>query len=118
MYAHLSIGEMQTVRYSLLNFLQGHRVRVSVFLRQKVQNADGTFVIPTSGPVPPGNELHIDGFCNISLIWPNSENHTTHSLTKDKPQVICCALFMLIWLVLEHCMYTPHNLWISLQVVI
>jgi len=37
--------------------LHGHRVRVSVFLRQKVQNIDGTFVIPTSGPVPPGNTI-------------------------------------------------------------
>jgi hypothetical protein len=37
--------------------LHGHRVRVSVFLRQKVQNTDGTFVIPTSGPVPPGNTI-------------------------------------------------------------
>ncbi|KDR19623.1 Protein OSCP1 [Zootermopsis nevadensis] len=57
MYAHLSIGEMQNVKYSLLNFLQGHRVRVSVFLRHKVQNTDGTFVIPTSGPVPAGCEI-------------------------------------------------------------
>ncbi|KAJ9577112.1 hypothetical protein L9F63_006320 [Diploptera punctata] len=57
MYAHLSIGEMQTLRYNLLNFLQGHRIRVSVFLRQKVQNADGTFIIPTSGPVPAGCEV-------------------------------------------------------------
>ncbi|XP_069668604.1 protein OSCP1 isoform X2 [Periplaneta americana] len=56
-YAHLSIGEMQTLRYTLLNFLQGCRVRVSVFLRQKVQNADGTFVIPTCGPVPAGCEV-------------------------------------------------------------
>ena len=30
---------------------------MSVFLRQKVQNTDGTFVIPTSGPVPPGNTI-------------------------------------------------------------
>jgi hypothetical protein len=58
MYGHLSIGEMQTLRNSLLNFLQGHRVRVSVFLRQKVQNTDGTFVVPISGPVPPGNEVN------------------------------------------------------------
>jgi hypothetical protein len=77
MYAHLSIGEMQAVRYSLLNFLQGHRVRVSVFLRQKVQNTDGTFVIPTSGPVPPGNELYINGFHNISMIRSSSENCTS-----------------------------------------
>jgi hypothetical protein len=46
--------------------LQGHRVRVSVFLRQKVQNTDGTFIIPTSGPVPPGNAIKdlliINGF--------------------------------------------------------
>ncbi|PSN51191.1 Protein OSCP1 [Blattella germanica] len=57
MYAHLSIGEMQTLRYSLLNFLQGHRIRVSVFLRLKVQNTDGTFVIPVSCPVPAGCEV-------------------------------------------------------------
>lgn len=57
-YAHLSMGEMQTLRNSLLNFLMGHRVRVSVYLRQKLQNADGTFVIPTSGPVALGNAVN------------------------------------------------------------
>lgn len=55
MYIPLSPGEMQTIRYSILNFLQDLKVRVSVFLRQGVQNNDGKFVIPTSGPVPPGN---------------------------------------------------------------
>jgi hypothetical protein len=52
------MGEMQTLRNSLLNFLMGHRVRVSVYLRQKLQNADGTFVIPTSGPVALGNAVN------------------------------------------------------------
>jgi hypothetical protein len=57
-YAHLSMGEMQTLRNSLLNFLLGHRVRVSVFLRQNVQNTDGSFIIPTSGPVALGNAVN------------------------------------------------------------
>jgi metallophosphoesterase superfamily enzyme len=52
------MGEMQTLRNSLLNFLHGHRVRVSVFLRQEVQNTDGTFIIPASGPVALGNAVN------------------------------------------------------------
>jgi metallophosphoesterase superfamily enzyme len=52
------MGEMQTLRNSLLNFLLGQRVRVSVFLRQNIQNPDGTFIIPTSGPVALGNAIN------------------------------------------------------------
>lgn len=62
-----------------------------MFLRQKVQNADGTFIIPTSGPVPSGNELHIDGYHYISLIKSSSVNCTSDSIIKDKLQVICYA---------------------------
>ena len=54
-------------------------MRVSVFLRQKVQNTDGTFIIPTSGPVPPGNAIEglliinasheTDSECVVWVIW-------------------------------------------------
>ncbi|XP_014279076.1 protein OSCP1 [Halyomorpha halys] len=45
-YGQMTCGELQRVRYSLLNFLQDVRVRVSLLLRQRLQNTDGSFVIP------------------------------------------------------------------------
>ncbi|XP_067010652.2 protein OSCP1 [Anabrus simplex] len=56
-YGSLSVGELQTIRYSLLNFFQDLKVRVSVFLRHGVQADDGKFYIPNSGPVPSGCEV-------------------------------------------------------------
>lgn len=41
----MTCGELQRVRYCLLNFLQDVRVRVSLLLRQRLQNPDGSFVI-------------------------------------------------------------------------
>ncbi|BES88108.1 Hypothetical protein NTJ_00914 [Nesidiocoris tenuis] len=58
-YGQMSCGELQRVRYSLLNFMQDVRIRVSLLLRQRLQNADGSFTIPTQfqlfyGSEPPG----------------------------------------------------------------
>ncbi|XP_039275383.1 protein OSCP1 [Nilaparvata lugens] len=56
-YGQMSFGELQRVRYNILNFLQDTRVRVSIFLRQNIQNNDGTFRIPPSCTIPYGNEV-------------------------------------------------------------
>ncbi|RZF48304.1 hypothetical protein LSTR_LSTR010267 [Laodelphax striatellus] len=56
-YGQMSFGELQRVRYNILNFLQDTRVRVSIFLRQNIQNNDGTFRIPPACTIPYGNEV-------------------------------------------------------------
>lgn len=53
----MSIGELLDVRKSILNFFQDLKIRVSVFMRQKLQNSDGKFVIDPSGLVPPGCDI-------------------------------------------------------------
>nr|XP_040020395.1 protein OSCP1 isoform X1 [Gasterosteus aculeatus aculeatus] len=54
MYTALSSGEFQLIRQTLLIFFQDMHIRVSIFLKDKVQNSNGRFVLPTSGPVPHG----------------------------------------------------------------
>lgn len=54
MYTPLSSGEFQLIRQTLLIFFQDMHIRVSIFLKDKVQNSNGRFVLPTSGPVPHG----------------------------------------------------------------
>ncbi|XP_047013189.1 protein OSCP1 isoform X1 [Ictalurus punctatus] len=53
-YTPLSCGEFQLIRQTLLIFFQDMHIRVSIFLKDKVQNSNGRFVLPTSGPVPYG----------------------------------------------------------------
>uniref|UniRef100_A0AAR2L8F4 Organic solute carrier partner 1 n=1 Tax=Pygocentrus nattereri TaxID=42514 RepID=A0AAR2L8F4_PYGNA len=53
-YTPLSGGEFQLIRQTLLIFFQDMHIRVSIFLKDKVQNSNGRFVLPTSGPVPYG----------------------------------------------------------------
>lgn len=53
-YKPLSGGEFQLIRQTLLIFFQDMHIRVSIFLKDKVQNSNGRFVLPTSGPVPYG----------------------------------------------------------------
>ena len=48
----LSVGVMADVRHSLLNFYQGRRVEVSLFLNDGLQTTDGFFVLPRGGEVP------------------------------------------------------------------
>ncbi|XP_041932255.1 protein OSCP1a isoform X2 [Alosa sapidissima] len=57
MYKPLTDGEFHLIRQTLLIFLQDMHVRVSVFLREKLQNANGHFVLSTSGPVPQGSDV-------------------------------------------------------------
>ncbi|XP_061106904.1 protein OSCP1 isoform X2 [Conger conger] len=57
MYTALSGGEFQLIRQTLLVFFQDMHIRVSIFLKDKVQNSNGRFVLPTSGPVPCGTQI-------------------------------------------------------------
>lgn len=57
MYSCLPAGEFQLIRQTLLIFFQDMHIRVSIFLKDKVQNSNGRFVLPTSGPVPWGTEV-------------------------------------------------------------
>ncbi|XP_074073655.1 protein OSCP1 [Macrotis lagotis] len=56
-YGCLSEGEFQHIRQTLLIFFQDMHIRVSIFLKDKVQNSNGRFVLPISGPVPWGTEV-------------------------------------------------------------
>ncbi|XP_022104427.1 protein OSCP1-like [Acanthaster planci] len=56
-YSSLSMGEFQLIRQTLLEFFQDIHIRVSIFLKDKVQNSNGRFVIPLAGPVPYGAEI-------------------------------------------------------------
>ncbi|XP_064629355.1 protein OSCP1-like [Lineus longissimus] len=56
-YGALSHGEFLLVRQTLLNFFQDMHIRVSIFLKDKVQNSNGRFAIPTFGPVPWSSEV-------------------------------------------------------------
>uniref|UniRef100_UPI00398E3B0B protein OSCP1 n=1 Tax=Pristiophorus japonicus TaxID=55135 RepID=UPI00398E3B0B len=56
-YSCLPAGEFQLIRQTLLVFFQDLHIRVSIFLKDKVQNSNGRFVLPTSGPVPWGIEV-------------------------------------------------------------
>ncbi|XP_060725967.1 protein OSCP1 [Tachysurus vachellii] len=66
-YTPLSGGEFQLIRQTLLIFFQDMHIRVSIFLKDKVQNSNGRFVLPTSGPVPYGTHSpgHIRMFSSI-----------------------------------------------------
>ncbi|XP_053432360.1 protein OSCP1 isoform X4 [Nycticebus coucang] len=56
-YGGLSAGEFQLIRQTLLSFFQDLHIRVSIFLKDRVQNSNGRFVLPVSGPVPWGTEV-------------------------------------------------------------
>ncbi|KAJ8273421.1 hypothetical protein GJAV_G00101430 [Gymnothorax javanicus] len=57
MYVPLLAGELQLIRQTLLLFLQDLHIRVSLFLKDKVQNSNGRFALPAAGPVPCGTEV-------------------------------------------------------------
>ncbi|XP_042297130.1 protein OSCP1 isoform X2 [Sceloporus undulatus] len=56
-YGSLSAGEFQLIRQTLLIFFHDIHIRVSILLKDKVQNSNGHFVLPTSGPVPWGTDV-------------------------------------------------------------
>jgi len=45
------------IRQALCQFLQDRRVKVSLFLQDKTQKDDGTFVISHEGSVPEGGNV-------------------------------------------------------------
>merc|ERR1712126_525842 len=56
-YAKMTTGELQMLRQAQLNFFQDMHIRVSIFLKDKVQNQDGGFVFEKGGPVPHDTEI-------------------------------------------------------------
>lgn len=48
--------EFVMLRQNILAFLQNRRVKVSLFLQDRIQNADGSFIVPCSGVLPEGRE--------------------------------------------------------------
>lgn len=54
-YDALTWGDWEQLRASLLQSLKDRRIKVSLFLQQKIQASDGKFVLsPRTGPLPPG----------------------------------------------------------------
>uniref|UniRef100_A0A8C1MJ77 Organic solute carrier partner 1a n=1 Tax=Cyprinus carpio TaxID=7962 RepID=A0A8C1MJ77_CYPCA len=56
-YTPLSDGDFELIRHTLLVLFQDMQIRVSIFLKEKIQNPNGHFVLQTSGPVPYGFEV-------------------------------------------------------------
>ncbi|CAH1799648.1 unnamed protein product [Owenia fusiformis] len=56
-FGNLNTGEFQLIRQTLLHFFQDMHIRVSIFLKDKVQNSNGRFALATKGPVPWGGEV-------------------------------------------------------------
>ncbi|XP_050993475.1 protein OSCP1a [Labeo rohita] len=56
-YTPISDGEFQLIRHTLLVLFQDMQIRVSIFLKENIQNPNGHFVLQTSGPVPYGFEV-------------------------------------------------------------
>ncbi|KAK7107490.1 protein OSCP1-like [Littorina saxatilis] len=55
-YASLPEADFQLIRQTLLSFFQDMHIRVSIFLKDKVQNNNGRFVLPIAGQLPYGTE--------------------------------------------------------------
>ncbi|MGH0180618.1 UNVERIFIED_CONTAM: hypothetical protein FKN15_012633 [Acipenser sinensis] len=84
MYSSLPAGEFQLIRQTLLIFFQDMHIRVSIFLKDKVQNSNGRFVLPTSGPVPYGTQIpglirmfNYNGDEMKKSEFPNGGNYTS-----------------------------------------
>ncbi|XP_054620604.1 protein OSCP1-like isoform X2 [Dunckerocampus dactyliophorus] len=56
-YSTMTAGEFQLLRQTLLTFFQDMHVRVSIFLKNQIQNPNGRFALSTSGPVPHGIDV-------------------------------------------------------------
>ncbi|XP_024251251.1 protein OSCP1-like [Oncorhynchus tshawytscha] len=84
-YTPLSDGEFQLLRQTLLIFLQDMHVRVSLFLKDKVQNPNGRFALSTTGPVPHGTEVPglIRMFSGNGKEWKRWEFPTGGSYTSS-----------------------------------
>ncbi|XP_077599828.1 protein OSCP1a isoform X1 [Stigmatopora nigra] len=56
-YSSLTEGQFQLLRQTLLAFLQDSHIRVSIFLKNRIQNPNGRFIMSTSCPVPHGMDV-------------------------------------------------------------
>jgi len=56
-YSKMSVEELHNVRQALMLFLQDRKVKVSLFLTEKIQNQDGTIVKTHHGLLPWGIEV-------------------------------------------------------------
>ena len=56
-YSNMSQGNLNLLKQTLFGFFEDRKVKVSIFLQQKVQNSDGTFKIFLGGPVSDGGEI-------------------------------------------------------------
>lgn len=82
-FSTLSSGELQLIRQNLLQFFQDMHIRVSIFLKEKVQSSNGRFILPAGGPVPYGTEIpgtvryfNSDGKQNKTVEFPTSGNYS------------------------------------------
>ncbi|KAL4629347.1 protein OSCP1-like [Arapaima gigas] len=76
-YTPLSNGELQLIRQTLLICFQDLNIRVSVFLKDKLQAANGHFVLPLGGPIPCGSE--VPGLIRLFVRYPG-EAHRSHEV--------------------------------------
>mmetsp|Transcript_5857 Transcript_5857/g.14998 ORF Transcript_5857/g.14998 Transcript_5857/m.14998 type:complete len:343 (+) Transcript_5857:3-1031(+) len=53
-YGALGAGEWGRLRRALCSFFQDRKVKVSLFLQDGIQRADGTIAVNPTGPMPPG----------------------------------------------------------------
>eukprot|EP00428_Durinskia_dybowskii_P073479 CAMPEP_0170411334 /NCGR_PEP_ID=MMETSP0117_2-20130122/30370_1 /TAXON_ID=400756 /ORGANISM="Durinskia baltica, Strain CSIRO CS-38" /LENGTH=254 /DNA_ID=CAMNT_0010668931 /DNA_START=35 /DNA_END=796 /DNA_ORIENTATION=+ len=52
-YATMPIADFVVMRQSLCTFFQDRKVKVSLFLHNQTQTADGSIVVPSAGALPP-----------------------------------------------------------------
>lgn len=57
LYGNLSAGQWLLLRQSLLRFLQGKKIKVSLFLQQGLQTVEGSLVVDLGGKLPYGTEV-------------------------------------------------------------
>lgn len=55
-YSRLPLGELFALKYACVRFVQNRLVKVSVFMEENIQSADGVILLDTSGPLPPGTD--------------------------------------------------------------
>ena len=89
-YGSLSEGEMQDIRYDILNFFLDYRVKVSIFLKEKRQSPSGTFVIDVTGPLPAG-EMSSDPSGHRPL-------RVAHFAPQADTSASCCQMYC-SWLI-------------------
>jgi hypothetical protein len=56
-YSQLNPGQWLTIKYTMMRFFQDKKVKVSLFLQQSLQVADGFLVLSNDGKLPAGTEM-------------------------------------------------------------